>query len=168
LFEEQTIARIRALDTGDYLYNSSERSKTRREPLPVLAPRDSLALLLAGSDYPVQPTSWSGAYHVLQRYGAYVALTRFTDVFDDRHAQCRPQRDDPASARADGARTGEPVPQRVSGALPPRGGHDLRPDAHLHGSTTSAIARRSDDGHPLRNARPRAAGVSSDGSPCRG
>jgi hypothetical protein len=84
LFEEQTITRIRALDTGDYLYASSERSKTRREPLPVLAPRGSLALLLAGADYPAQPTSWSGAYHVLQRYGAYVALARFTDAFDDQ------------------------------------------------------------------------------------
>jgi hypothetical protein len=50
----------------------------------VLAPKDSLALLLAGSDYPAQPTSWSGAYHVLQRYGAYVALGRFSEVFDER------------------------------------------------------------------------------------
>lgn len=91
LFEEQTIARIRALDTGDYLYNSSERSRTRREPLPVLLPKDSLALLLAGSGYPEQPTSWSGAYHVLQRYGAYVALTRFTDAFDD-HGMLRARR----------------------------------------------------------------------------
>lgn len=34
-------------------------------------------------DYPEQPTSWNGVYHVLQRYGAYTALKRFTDVFDD-------------------------------------------------------------------------------------
>jgi hypothetical protein len=84
LFEEKTIGRIRALDTGAYVWDLSEANKVKRWPLPVLDPKASLELLLGGAAFPAQLTSWSAAYHVLQRYGAYVGLTRFTDAFDER------------------------------------------------------------------------------------
>jgi len=84
LFEEKTIQGLRSLQLGDYLADLSVRSKAKYPELPVLAPKASLALLIGGGDYPEQPTSWSAVYHVLQRYGAYVALARFTDAFDEQ------------------------------------------------------------------------------------
>jgi hypothetical protein len=88
LFEEKTIGRIRALDTGAYMAELSEANKSKRWPLPVLVPRASLALLLGGGAFPAQLTSWSTVYHVLQRYGGSVGLTRFTDAFDE-HGRLR-------------------------------------------------------------------------------
>lgn len=84
LFEEKTISRIRALDTGGYVYELSEASKAKRWALPVLPPQRGLKLILGGGAYPEQLTSWSAAYHVLQRHGAYVGLSRFTEAFDAR------------------------------------------------------------------------------------
>jgi hypothetical protein len=84
LFDEKTIARVRALDTGGSLYALSEASKAKRWALPVLPPARGLRWLLGGSEYPHQPTSWSALYHVLQRAGAAQGLSRFTDAFDDR------------------------------------------------------------------------------------
>lgn len=99
LFEEKTVQALRALELGDYLADLSERSKDRYPELPVLAPRASLALLVGGGEYPEQPTSWSAVYHVLQRYGAYVALARFSDAFDEQGRL----RAGPAEARDGGA-----------------------------------------------------------------
>ena len=64
--------------------NLSEKTKAKRWALPVLAPRSSLERMLSGGDYPEQLTSWSAVYHVLQRFGGYEGLTRFTDAFDAR------------------------------------------------------------------------------------
>ncbi|MDP1822210.1 MAG: hypothetical protein Q8L48_03180 [Archangium sp.] len=82
LFDESTIAGIRKLDTGASLHELSEKTKAKRWPLPVLPPKSGLQLMLGGGVYPEQPTSWSAVYHVLQRHGAYVGLSRFTDAFD--------------------------------------------------------------------------------------
>jgi hypothetical protein len=82
LFDEKTVDRIDRLDTGSYLFDVSERSRARQWPLPVLTPRESLRRLLGGVDYPVQGTSWSTVFHVLERYGAFVALSKFDDAFD--------------------------------------------------------------------------------------
>ncbi len=84
LFDESTISGIRKLDTGGSVYELSEKSKVKRWALPVLPARSALQLILGGNDYPEQLTSWSAVYHVLQRHGAYVGLTRFTDAFDAR------------------------------------------------------------------------------------
>lgn len=81
-FEQRTVDAITRLDTGAYLYELSERSKAKRWALPVFRPRTGIELLLEGGDYPVQPTSWSAVYHVLQRAGASVAVSRFSDVFN--------------------------------------------------------------------------------------
>jgi hypothetical protein len=82
LFDESTITKIRKLDAGDYVYELSEKTKAKRWPLPVRPATASLKLLLSGGAYPEQPTSWSAVYHVLQRYGGYVGLSRFTSAFD--------------------------------------------------------------------------------------
>jgi hypothetical protein len=82
LFDESTIAGIRKLDTGAYVYELSEKTKAKRWALPVLPPKGGLQLMLGGGVYPEQLTSWSAVYHVLQRHGAYVGLSRFTDAFD--------------------------------------------------------------------------------------
>ena len=86
LFDESTIAGIRKLDTGAYVYELSEKTKAKRWALPVLPPKGGLQLVLGGGGYPEQRTSWSAVYHVLQRHGAYVGLSRFTDAFDARGA----------------------------------------------------------------------------------
>jgi hypothetical protein len=84
LFDEGTVAGLRDLDDGAALFALSEKSKAKRWPLPVEPPAASLTRLLSGGDYPAQPTSWSALYHVLQRYGAYVGLSRFSTAFDER------------------------------------------------------------------------------------
>lgn len=52
--------------------------------LPVVSSKEALARFDAGLGYPDQPTSWIGAYHVLQRYGAWKGVMRFSDAFDDK------------------------------------------------------------------------------------
>lgn len=91
LFSEQRIEAIRTFETGAYLARVSDKNKARRWPLPVLPPRESLTQLIEHG-YPQQPTSWAAVYHIFQRYGAYVALKEFTDVFDasDRLRPCAP------------------------------------------------------------------------------
>lgn len=73
---------IRDLSTGAYLDGVSKNAKNR-PALPVANPAASLAQLVT-SGYPDQPTSWSAVYHVLQRYGAYVGLLRFSDAFTEK------------------------------------------------------------------------------------
>jgi hypothetical protein len=89
LFDDATVQRIRALDTGSYIFELSEKTKAKRWPLPVYAPKDALALMLGGGRYPDQPTSWSTVYHLLQRHGGYVGLMRFTDAFDEKTGALR-------------------------------------------------------------------------------
>ena len=67
---------------ADLLVEISDRNAARRPRLNVLKAADALEELTAGGDYRDQGTSWLARYHILQRYGAYVALMRFTDVFD--------------------------------------------------------------------------------------
>ena len=81
LFRRERIEMIRDLRSAGYLARLSKRTAPRRPELPVVAPRDAPASVLLHG-YPFQPTSWSAIYHVLQRYGAYVAMKRFTKVFD--------------------------------------------------------------------------------------
>jgi hypothetical protein len=83
LFSSTSRAHIEHFTTGAELFAVSTQNAKTRPLLPVLAPADALASMRAGNDYPVQMTSWSGMYHVLQRYGAFRALRLFTDVFDE-------------------------------------------------------------------------------------
>ena len=89
LFSDERIRQIRTFSTGRYLFAVSQHDAASRGVLPVLPPRRALAALLGSGAYPVQPTSWSTVYHVLQRFGAYEAMFRFTRVFD-AHGMFRP------------------------------------------------------------------------------
>ncbi len=86
LFEESTITKVRTFESGAYLFDLSEASKAKRWALPIAMPKLNLERQLSGGPWPDQPTSWSAVYHVLQRYGAYVGLSRFTDAFDAKGA----------------------------------------------------------------------------------
>lgn len=74
---------IRTFSTGRWLYETSEANAKKRWRLPVLPPELGEQRLIEGDGYAEQGTSWLAVYHVLQRYGAFVALRRFTSVFDD-------------------------------------------------------------------------------------
>ena len=82
LFDQSTIDGIVSLQLGSYLADLSEKSKQKRTPLAVFTPAQSRRQIIETGAYPAQPTNWSGAYHVLQRYGAAVAVSRFSDAFD--------------------------------------------------------------------------------------
>lgn len=86
LFEESTVTKLRDFDTGDYLFELSEKTKAKRWPLPVVTAKRALELILRGGDFPEQGTHWSAVLHVLQRYGAYAALSRYSDFFDAKGA----------------------------------------------------------------------------------
>jgi len=81
LFADERARQIMAFDTATYLFETSEKSAPKRPKLPVLMPEEADALLERGEALPNQPTSWNAVYHILQRYGAWVALTKFATVF---------------------------------------------------------------------------------------
>lgn len=81
LFADERARQIMAFGTGAYLFETSETSAVRRPRLPVMLPDQADAMLERGEALPTQPTSWNAVYHILQRYGAWVALTRFANVF---------------------------------------------------------------------------------------
>lgn len=81
LFSEERVQQIAGFSSAAYLWRVSQNNAKSRWLLPLFEPKSARALLLA-DDYPQQETSWSAVYHVLQRYGGYAALMRFTDVFD--------------------------------------------------------------------------------------
>lgn len=81
LFADDRARQIMAFNTGAYLFETSEKSAVRRPRLSVMLPEQADALLERGEALPNQPTSWNAVYHILQRYGAWVALTRFATVF---------------------------------------------------------------------------------------
>ncbi len=81
LFSDERVKQILAFETGAYLAETSERSATKRPRLPVMTPAGVDALLASGSPLPEQRTSWNAVYHILQRYGAWVALSRYSNAF---------------------------------------------------------------------------------------
>lgn len=87
LFSWETVLKIHRLETLDYLHHVSAKATAAtgskaRPALPVPSSREEALREVLASGYPVQPTSWQGGYHVLQRYGAFVALQRFSTAFD--------------------------------------------------------------------------------------
>ena len=85
LFSEERVKQMMSFDTGTYLYETSEATAARpvnpRPRLPVILPGAADVLLSEGKPLPHQPTSWNAVYHVMQRYGAWVALAKFSDHF---------------------------------------------------------------------------------------
>jgi hypothetical protein len=103
LHSEATTQSLLAFQTGERLFSDSEKNAHRRPRLNLLAPGPLLAELLATGALREQWTSWLGVYHVLQRYGAWEGLRRFSGVFDDGGMFAAPA--DPASApRPQGSR----------------------------------------------------------------
>jgi hypothetical protein len=86
LFEPDRIKMILDFQTADYLFDVSEKTAARatnpRPRLPVMNLAANDSLLETGQSLPQQLTSWSAVYHILQRYGAWVALTQFSSYFD--------------------------------------------------------------------------------------
>jgi hypothetical protein len=81
LFADERAKQIMAFDTAVYLVETSEKLTGKRPKLPVMRPEAADALLARGEALPPQPTSWNAVYHILQRYGAWVGLTRFDNIF---------------------------------------------------------------------------------------
>ena len=86
LFVDERAKQIMAFDTAAYLVETNDKAAGdkatgKRQKLPVMSPEAADALLERGEALPLQPTSWSAVYHILQRYGAWQALTRFANVF---------------------------------------------------------------------------------------
>ncbi len=77
---------IRDLRTADQLKATSDRNAHRRPELNLVPPAAALAELLSGVGYRDQQTSWLAVYHVLQRYGGWLGLQRFSDTFDETGA----------------------------------------------------------------------------------
>ena len=75
LFSDERVKQMLAFDAGAYLFDISERSYPKRPKLVVMPPDKADAWLAEGRSLPEQPTSWNAVYHVLQRYGGWVALT---------------------------------------------------------------------------------------------
>lgn len=82
LFSQERIEDILAFRTGAYLDEVNRLNIGKRSRLPVYPPAEAKMRLDAGEPYPRQLTSWNAPYHVLQRYGAWVGLSRFAIVFD--------------------------------------------------------------------------------------
>ena len=72
---------IAAFETGPYLVEMNRKAEGKRSKLPVNSPDEADAWLARGDALPYQPTTWNAVYHILQRYGAWVALTRYSDTF---------------------------------------------------------------------------------------
>ncbi len=86
LHSERTARTIARFQTGQRVYDDSERNAHRRPRLNLLPPAGLLGELIGDGGIRRQPTSWLAAYHVLQRYGAWEGLRRFSDVFDEQGA----------------------------------------------------------------------------------
>ncbi len=84
LFDDARVDQILAFSTADYLVQINQANAGKRAPLDVLSATEREIRLLDGEPLPRQLTSWSAVYHVLQRYGAWVALRAFSDTFDDQ------------------------------------------------------------------------------------
>lgn len=82
LFGPERIDEILAFRTGFYLDEVNRLNAGKRPRLPVYTPAEAKARMDGGEPYPRQLTSWSAVYHVLQRYGAWVGISRFATVFD--------------------------------------------------------------------------------------
>ncbi len=84
LLSEERIDQILTFSTADYLERVNEENRNRRPSLPLYGAAEATRRLVDGEPIPRQLTSWSAVYHVLQRYGAWTALRRFSDIFDNQ------------------------------------------------------------------------------------
>ena len=83
-FSEERINQITNFSTAEYLYNSNIKNSHSRPLLPIFAPQEIRDRLKSNQKIPRQNTSWNTVYHILQRYGAWVALEKFSDYFNEQ------------------------------------------------------------------------------------
>jgi hypothetical protein len=81
-FSSERVEQMLRCETGRYLLEVNELNRGKRPQL-VVPPAEHPAQWL-GEHLPQQLTSWNAVYHVMQRYGAWLALARFSDVFDEQ------------------------------------------------------------------------------------
>ena len=99
IHEEGREFEIRDLRTGARLKAISDRNAARRPELNLVPPAEALVELVSGAGYREQPTSWLAVYHVLQRYGGWLAMQRFTDCFDESGSYRMERRASPSLPR---------------------------------------------------------------------
>lgn len=79
---EHTLRTMVSFATGERLAEQARGRTSGRLVIDLVPPRSLLAEVVAGAPERPQPTGWLSIYNVMQRYGAWVALHRFTAVFD--------------------------------------------------------------------------------------
>lgn len=79
LFADERVRQIEQFQTASYLEEISRTSK--RSPLP---------LHWEDARFPIQRTGWSAVFHVLQRYGTWVGLSQYSEVFEGDRFKDRP------------------------------------------------------------------------------
>jgi hypothetical protein len=83
LFVEERIEQIEKFVTADYL--AEVNRKSNRPKLNVYSRAGSEQFLQNQRKFPRQLTSWSAVYHIIQRYGAWIAVEKFSNVFEGEH-----------------------------------------------------------------------------------
>lgn len=83
LFSDERVRMILGFQTGEYLAEVNEQNGRRKPLLEIRQQSEARERLQNGEALPSQLTSWNAVYHVSQRYGAWVALTRFRRIFDE-------------------------------------------------------------------------------------
>jgi hypothetical protein len=81
MFVQQRVNQIEKFSTAQYL--DQVNRKANRPKLQIYSSNESVARLREQRRIPRQLTSWSAVYHILQRYGAWVAIEKFSNVFQD-------------------------------------------------------------------------------------
>lgn len=81
LFADERVKVIKAFETAAYLVEANNNATGKRKKLAIMSIEEADALLERGDPLPDQPTRWSAIFHILQRYGAWVALARYSNVF---------------------------------------------------------------------------------------
>jgi hypothetical protein len=82
LFSDERIEQMIHRETGLYLAEVNKLNRGKRPELDVPPAFEPARWLLTREPLPQQLTSWNAVYHVMQRYGAWVALAQFSTVFD--------------------------------------------------------------------------------------
>ena len=82
LFSDERVQQILTFDTGEYLYSVGIANAEKRRLLSVMEPKIAKRQLENGGSIPTQLASWNAVYHILQRYGAWVGISKFSEIFD--------------------------------------------------------------------------------------
>lgn len=81
LFSADRVRQIRDFSTAQYLADVIQENQKTKGHLNVFNSAASQRWFEQKADFPKQLTSWNAVYHILQRYGAWVAIEKFSDTF---------------------------------------------------------------------------------------